>query len=859
MGAMTTAAAALLTLGPPASAAPDAVAGQNGPARSGYVEQELLVAFDPASGAEERSSVRRRHGLERIEALPLPGLERTRIRGRGGPARHAPDVARERAVRYAQPNHLWSAQTHDHGWEPPSDPAFTALWGLHNDGSTGGTHGADISYLRGRSVAAGSEGIVVGVIDTGVAIDHADLAANVWLNVGELPAPQRADGSECRDDDCDGNGVTTVADYVDDPQIAAGCLVAGVVKPSSLVCAFADGNDTDGNGYVDDILGWDFRNDDNRPDDDHGHGTHVAGTAAAVTDNGVGVAGTSQARILPLKFLGSSGTGSTADAVKALDYAIRMGVHVTNSSWSGGSADQALSEMILAAHDRGQLFVTSAGNAGRDLDQPDNQRFPASFNHPNMITVANTTPTDALAGDSNYGAGSVHLGAPGTGIYSTLRHDGYGYRSGTSMAAPHVAGAAAAVLGGYPGIGHVEAKHRLMARGDPTSGLDGRTVSGRRLNVAGALDTDGPPALTGLTVRPGPTGPGQAARSTVRWTQSEPVSLIVRVRAASGAAVLRTEMLGARSAGSNAWAWDGTDDQGSAVSPGAYDLELDARDVAGNTAVAGVTVTVREAVEADLRPAVTSAPDPGAAGGTLSFEVRVRNRGPSEAVAVRSRAVLPREVTDVTLAGPAAAGCAYEPAPHAVFCELGSLAEGSVSRVRITGVVEAGTPHGAVLRTTYDVTSPTPDPKPRGRSVVHTTAVANHDSQGADVRAHVARHQDLVVAGEPVNYDLRVRNLGPAVAAGVTGAAELPVAVSDVSLHGSAAGRCSYDADRHAVSCAFGDLGVQDVKRVVIAGVVDATKPPGTTLRFTYAVASPTDQSGRSRRSVTRTATITAG
>lgn len=718
-------AAVVVTLVPAASAQPSRVQSQapGEPGTSEFVEGELLVAFDADAGPSERRNVRRRHDLEHLEDLPAEGLERVRFGGQDNAPARAAAVGRERAVRYAQPNHLWTADSHGDGLTPPDDPDFSELWGLHNTGQTGGTHGADIDYLRAREVTAGLEQLAVGVIDTGVAIDHPDLAANVWLNTGELPLPRRADGSACRGYDCDGDEVTSYLDYVDDPRIDSGCHVDGAVRPSSLLCAFADGDDADGNGFVDDVLGWDFVNGDNDPDDDNGHGSHVAGTSAAVTDNGVGIAGVSQARIMPLKFLSSSGGGSTADAIKAIDYALEMRAAATNNSWGGGSDDQALSDKILEAHDRGQVFVTSAGNDGNDIDQSGNETYPASYNHPNMITVAATNDTDGLAWFSNYGSESVHLGAPGTSIYSTVP-GGYDHLNGTSMAAPHVTGAAAEVEAGYPGVGHLAVKDRVVSGGDAVSSLDGKTVSGKRLNLAGSLDTAGSPALTGLSVAPDPFFLGEDPHATVEWSQNEPASIVVRVLDDGGSAV-RTEELGIRSADTHSWAWDGADDAGAEVTPGDYTIEVEATDVAGNTATDSVGLSVADSGEADLRATVDDSPDPVAAGDELTYDTRVRNRGPSTARDVRSRGELPPEVSDVSLSGGAAGDCVYRADNHAVFCEFGAVAADEVRRVKITGVVDSATADGTTLRFTYEAVSPTPDPEPDGRHTTATTTVTN--------------------------------------------------------------------------------------------------------------------------------------
>lgn len=844
--------------------------GENG--RPRFADGEVLVAFDPAAGPEERRDVRRRHRLEHLEDLPLPGLERTRMHGRGRPPDRAKEVRRERSVRHAQPNHLWYADSHGDGLDPPNDPDFPRLWGLHNEGQTGGTHGADIDYLRARQVASDSEGIVAAVIDTGADVDHPDLAANIWLNTGELPLPQAASGRECDDHDCNDDGVTNHLDYADDPRIgSAGCLVGDEVMPSSLRCAFSDGEDDDGNGFEDDVLGWDFRNGDNDPDDGHSHGTHVSGTLAAVTGNDEGVSGVSRARVMPLKFLSADGGGTTSDAVKALDYAITMGAQLTNNSWGSDIEDEALSDKILEAHDDGQLFVASAGNAGKDIDgDPADRRYPASFNHPNMITVAATTHTDDLASYSNYGSESVHLGAPGgtrsddpglpPTIYSTVP-GGYGSKIGTSMAAPHVAGAAAQVFGGYPGIGHIDVKDRVIGGGDPLATLEGKTVSGKRLNLAGSLDTDGALQLANLSVSPDPFDLDEHDHTSVGWSQSEPGAVTVRVRQEGSGTPLRTEDLGGRSAGDNTWMWDGTDDAGTDVDPDTYEIEIEATDVVGNSVADTVTVTVEaQQGEANLSVSVEHSDDPVSAGKELTYEARVRNLGDSTADNVRTRATLPAELGDVSLSGPAAGACSYDSGTHAVGCELGDLEDGAVRRVTVTGRVHPQTPDGTELHFTYEAQSRTPDPDTDLRSFTRTTTVVNDAEDEANLKVTVEDSDDPVAPGEELTYDMEVRNLGPSAAEDVwTWVEQLPEELTGISLGGPDAGDCSYHSERHAVTCDFGDVPDGAVREVLVTGVVDPGTPDGTELRLTYEARSPTPDPDPDLRTFTRTTTVASG
>ena len=308
------------------------------------------------------------------------------------------------------------------------DPGQSLAWGV-------GKIGAPQAWSRTK----GSRNVIVAVIDTGIDYNHPDLAANMWRNP---------------------NYAKTEATGVD-----------------------ADA----ASGISGDLVGWDFVHNDNLPYDDMGHGTHVSGTIGAVGNNGVGVSGVNQSvSLMAVKFLGADGTGDTAAAIRGIDYAISRGAKVMNNSWGGrGGLNTALEEAIQRSANAGALFVASAGNDGTNNDIFPS--YPASLEVSNMITVAATTSDDMLASFSNVGARTVHLGAPGVSIYSTLPGGKYGYMSGTSMAAPHVSGAAALVWAAHPEFTAAQVKVRLLESGDPLPSLQGKTVTGRRLNVAKAV------------------------------------------------------------------------------------------------------------------------------------------------------------------------------------------------------------------------------------------------------------------------------------------------------------------------------------------------------------------------------------
>lgn len=273
---------------------------------------------------------------------------------------------------------------------------------------------------------AGSKGIVVAVIDTGVDYNHEDLSFNVWRN----PNPKQND-----------------------------------------------------------VVGFNFVHNDGLPYDDNKHGTHCAGTVGAVGGNGKGVSGVSQrVSIMALKFLSGQGSGTTADAIRAIDYAVNNGAKVLSNSWGGRGDDgnKALFDSIERAKAKNVLFIAAAGNDGINNDGS-NPSVPASFTNDNLIAVAATDRNDALASFSNYGKRTTHLAAPGVGVYSTTPSNRYEMLSGTSMACPHVAGAAALVWSKNPKMSYKQVKEILLSSTDKIAALQTKTVSGGRLNVLNAL------------------------------------------------------------------------------------------------------------------------------------------------------------------------------------------------------------------------------------------------------------------------------------------------------------------------------------------------------------------------------------
>ena len=414
-------------------------ASKTGPGTPEFKEGELLVKFHPGVSSGKITRAQSRIGLKTLKHYSNVGVYRLGIENPALSVKVAAKLLSMRPeVLYAEPNYRLSIAA------VPDDPRFAELWGLNNTGQTGGTADADIDAPEAWDITTGSSDIVVAVIDTGVDYTHADLAANMWMNPGETP----------------GNG-----------------------------------EDDDGNGYIDDVYGIDAVNNDSDPDDDHSHGTHCSGTIGGVGDNGVGVAGVNwSVKIMALKFLDASGSGLTDDAIECVDYAVMMkttyGVNLklTSNSWGGGGFSQALKDAIEASGNAGMLFIAAAGNDGLDNDL--SPHYPSSYDLAGIIAVAATDHNDQLASFSCYGATSVDLAAPGVDILSTTPSNTYALKDGTSMATPHVAGAAALLWASDPALGNMDVKDILLAEADLVPALAGKMVSEGRLNVFNAITCD---------------------------------------------------------------------------------------------------------------------------------------------------------------------------------------------------------------------------------------------------------------------------------------------------------------------------------------------------------------------------------
>jgi subtilisin family serine protease len=348
----------------------------------------------------------------------------------------------------------------------PSDPAFAEQWGLRNSGQHGGTPAVDINAVAAWDVTTGSRAVVVAVIDSGADLTHPDLVGNLWRNPGEIP----------------GNGI-----------------------------------DDDGNGFVDDIHGWDFVDDDAVPQDGYGHGTHVAGIIGAVGNDRRGVTGVAwEVSLMILRVQNDRGAGSTGAVLAALQYATKMrrdhGILVvaTNNSWDAPAGYSGVMEgLIRAQGEAGIMFVSAAGNQASDVDAA--PRYPGGYALPNVINVAAATPDGDLARLSNVGATGVDLAAPGTLVTSTWPGGGAGMLSGTSMAAPHVTGAIALLAAARPTLTVAEIRTALLDSTRPIASHAGRTATGGMLDVRAALAAIGAAPPLGPVVTGGGGGAGTAS------------------------------------------------------------------------------------------------------------------------------------------------------------------------------------------------------------------------------------------------------------------------------------------------------------------------------------------------------------
>jgi subtilisin family serine protease len=512
---MVCAAALLAALAAAAAAAPiDAAALSPPPA---VVPDEFLLKFKPGVTAAQRDGFLSGLGARGVEPLGRMGALRIRLPGPAG-AETAARLTGHPLLEYAEPDFVYRATT------VPADPLFPQLWALRNTGQTGGTPGADIRAVEAWDLASGAPEIAIGILDSGIDFAHADLAANLYTNPGEIPA---------------------------------------------------NGADDDGNGFVDDVHGWDFVADDNDPQDDNGHGTAMAGVAGARGDNGVGMTGVCwRVQLLPLKFLNAQGTGTTANAVRALDYAVGLGVPVTSNSWGGGPFSQALFDAITAADEAGVLFVTSSGGSGANLDEY--PAYPASYDVPNVVVAAATDDEDSLYAASGYGPKTVDLGAPGVDILTAWPGASYRLLSGSSLATAFVAGALALVLARHPGLSGDDAATHLLDRVEALPSLAGLVRTKGRLDLYRPLAE--PPA-TAVAPDPGGAPAGRSPRVWWQGSDADGIRLGMELPRAGEARLEIFDVRGRRvcrlfagtaAAGRQVVTWDGRDGRGARAARGLY-------------------------------------------------------------------------------------------------------------------------------------------------------------------------------------------------------------------------------------------------------------------------------------------------
>lgn len=437
--------------------------------KESYMPDSLLIGFTPGLEISKRAAIHAAAGGQRVHSYRYVAVDVVSLAGGSNLKEVIQHYQAQPGVAYAEPNYIVRADA------VPNDPRYMELWAMNNTGQTGGTPGADIRAPTAWDITTGSTNVIVAVIDTGIDYNHPDLAGNMWMNPDEIP----------------GNGI-----------------------------------DDDSNGIIDDVHGARWVDGSGVPTsgdpmDGNQHGTHCAGTIGGIGDNNVGVAGVNwRVRFMALKFLSDFGSGSTADAISAIEYAIDKGARLSNNSWGGGGFSQALQDAIDAAGAANQLFIAAAGNSGTDNDS--SPHYPSSYSSENIIAVASSDHFDERSSFSCFGRNSVDLAAPGSSILSTTPGGNYGILSGTSMATPHVTGAAALLWAINPSASYNLVKEALMSSVDVRPAWSDVTVSGGRLNASAAMLALNPNfQLEGLDAFPISIAPGASLTFNVIYRPVE--------------------------------------------------------------------------------------------------------------------------------------------------------------------------------------------------------------------------------------------------------------------------------------------------------------------------------------------------
>ncbi|MEZ4570038.1 MAG: S8 family serine peptidase [Thermomicrobiales bacterium] len=415
---------------------------------------ELIVRFDDDASEEARKDALATGKLTELQSFDEISAKLVRTDAEDLAAVIA-ELSLDSRVKYAEPNFLLSID------QAAQDPQYPYQWSLENTGQiiegNAGTADADIDAPEAWNVTTGSPDVIVAVIDSGIDLSHPEFGGTgsggpaIWTNPGEL---------------------------------CPGCST--------------DGLDNDGNGYIDDWRGWDFVNLDGTPQDDNGHGSHVAGIIAARSNNAQGGTGIAyNSTIMALKAFGAGGGASAGASVGAVIYAANHGADIINASWGGIAPSISLEEAVVYAGQQGVLFIAAGGNDGLNTDLIGH--FPSALDLNNLISVGATNNRDELSDFSNYGLKTVDLGAPGEDVYSVwVREDvtlPYRYASGTSMAAPHVAGVAALIKARFPNATPLGIKNLIFNSADRKPSLDGLVSTGARLNAANAVTCSGEPQV----------------------------------------------------------------------------------------------------------------------------------------------------------------------------------------------------------------------------------------------------------------------------------------------------------------------------------------------------------------------------